>query len=76
MRKSLAAVFMVASLSTTLSEKVMPVGLEYFGTHQMPLMESSSLTRASMTSISGPSSFMRTVIISMPNCWHMEKWRS
>lgn len=73
MRKSFAAVFIVASLSTTLSENVMPVGLEYFGTHQMPLMESSSRTRASTTSISGPSSFIRTVTISMPNCWQMEK---
>ncbi len=54
----------------------MPVGFEYFGTHQMPLMEASSATRRSTSSMSGPCSSMGTGIIRMPNASQMVKWRS
>lgn len=41
-------------------------GLEYFGTHQIPLMASSSATSFSTMSMSGPSGVIGTLIISTP----------
>ena len=54
----------------------MPWGLEYFGTHQMPLMASSSLTSFSTRSMSGPVGVMGTGIIWMPKYSVMAKCRS
>ena len=42
--------------------------MEYFGTHQMPLIAASSATSFSTISMSGPSGDIGTVIISMPKC--------
>ena len=75
MRKSGAA-FMVARRRTVSSEYVTPVGLEYFGTQNMPLMESSEATRRSTSSMSGPVSVMRTGTFSMPRSCVRPKWRS
>ena len=44
------------------------VGLEYFGTHHMPLT-AGSFTSCSTRSMSGPVGVMGTVIISKPNDW-------
>ena len=54
----------------------MPVGLEYLGTQNMPLMESSAAHRRSTSSMSGPVSVMRTGTFSMPRSCVMPKWRS
>ena len=51
--------WMVSSLYT------MPSGLEYLGTHHIPLT-AGSLTSSSTTSISGPVGSMGTVIMVMP----------
>ena len=56
--------------------KVMPVGLEYLGTHQIPLMESSAATRRSTSSMSGPLSVIATGTFSIPRSAVMPKWRS
>ena len=58
---------------TTSSLKVTPVGLEYLGTSQMALMESSAATRRSISSMSGPSSVMGTVTFSAPSSAEMPK---
>ena len=66
MRKSFAAGLSLAKRRTVSSEYVMPWGLEYFGTHQIALMESSLLTKSSTISISGPVGSMGILIISIP----------
>ena len=71
--KSSAAGFSAAKARTTESENVIPVGLEYLGTHQIPFIVSSSSTYFFTSSISGPSLFIGIVIISMPNCSVMAK---
>ena len=53
-----------------------PVGLEYTGTHHMPLMAGSAATSSSIRSTSGPSSRIGTVIISMPRVSVIAKCRS
>ncbi len=55
---------------------VTPVGLEYTGTHHMPLMAGSAATSSSIRSTSGPSSRIGTVIISMPRLSVIAKCRS
>jgi len=54
----------------------MPWGLEYLGTHQMPLMAGSEDTSCSTISMSGPVGSMGTLIISMPKYSVMAKCRS
>ena len=44
----------------------MPWGLEYFGTHQIPLIAGSVLTSSSTISMSGPAGVIGTLIISIP----------
>ena len=44
----------------------MPCGLEYLGTHQIPLIEESLDTSFSTISISGPFSVIGMLIISIP----------
>ena len=75
-RKSGAAVGIVASRRTVSSEYTMPVGLEYFGTHQMPLTAGSAATSRSTSSMSGPSSVIGTGTSSMPRRSHTPKCRS
>ena len=53
-----------------------PVGLEYFGTHQMQRMAGSLATRSSTTFMSGPSSVMGTLASSKPTASARVKWRS
>jgi len=65
-RKSGAAVGIEASRRTVSSEYTAPVGFEYFGTHQMPLIDGSSATSRSTVSISGPSSVIGTGTSWMP----------
>lgn len=65
----------IVDLAPDLME-MMPVGLEYLGTHQMPLMESSVATRRSTSSMSGPLSVIATGTFSMPKSAVMPKWRS
>ena len=65
--KSSAAGFKLAKARTVSSEYVMPCGLEYFGTHQIPLMDLSFSTYSFTTTISGPSCVISTLIISIPN---------
>ena len=55
-----------ASLRTTSSEYTTPSGFEYFGTHQMPLIDGSSATSRSTSSMSGPSAVIGTVTRSIP----------
>ena len=50
-----------------------PVGLEYFGTHQMPLIDSSDSTNVLTSSKSGPSPVKLTGIILMPKVSHSLK---
>ena len=76
MRKSGAAVGISTRRRHTSSEYVTPVGLENTGTFHMPLICGSAATRRSTMSMSGPSSFSGTGIISKPKCSEMEKWRS
>ena len=64
--KSSAAGFNVAKRLTTSSEYTIPVGLEYFGTHQIPFTAGSLFTYCSTRSISGPSSNKGILIISIP----------
>ena len=47
--------------------------MEYFGTHQIPLMESSFLISSSTISISGPVGVIGTLIISIPKYSVMAK---
>ena len=58
----------------------MPLGFAYFGTHQIPLMEGSSATSRSTSSMAGPrlgpSVTSGTGSISMPKASVMLKWRS
>ena len=54
----------------------MPVGLEYFGTHQMPLIAGSAATSSSTTSMSGPSAVIGTGTSSMPSRSDSAKCRS
>ena len=54
----------------------MPWGLEYFGTHQIPLISGSEATKRSTVSISGPSGVISMGIISKPKHSVMEKCRS
>ena len=73
MRKSGAAVGISTRRRTVSSLKVMPVGLEYLGTHQLPLMESSAATRRSTSSMSGPLSVIATGTFSIPRSAVMPK---
>ena len=66
-RKSSAAGFKLAKRFTVSSEYEIPVGLEYFGTHQIPLTAGSLLTYFSTKSMSGPSWPSGILIISIPN---------
>ena len=74
-RKSAAAGLRCAMRSMTSSLYTMPSGLEYLGTHHIPFTAGSFITSSTM-SMSGPSSFMGTVISSMPKAWVTLKWRS
>ncbi len=74
-RKSGAAVSMAASRRTVSGGEQTPVGVLYFGTHQMPLTRSSATSR-STSSRSGPSAVIGTGIMSMPSFSHSAKCRS
>ncbi len=76
MRKSVAAVGIDASSRVTSSEYTDPVGLEYFGTVQMPLIDGSFATSSLATAMSGPSGLSGTTIISMPSSSVIAKCRS
>ena len=65
--KSGAAVGIEASRAATSWETIEPVGLAYVGTTQMPLMLGSLAASSATASVSGPSSFIGTVTVSMPN---------
>ena len=70
--KSSALGFNAAMRSTTSSLKVIPCGLEYFGTQNIPLTLGSSIS-SSIASISGPSSYIGIFIILMPKCSQIVK---
>jgi hypothetical protein len=74
--KSGAAVGIAASRAATACEATAPVGFAYVGTTHMPLMLGSLAARAAAASASGPSSFIGTVTVSMPNQSSKVKCRS
>ena len=55
---------------------MVPSGLEYFGTHQIPLIDGSLETSFSTISISGPSLCIGIFIISIPKYSVIAKCRS
>ena len=65
--KSGAAVSIEASRAATSWETTAPLGLAYVGTTQMPLMLGSVAASCATASASGPSSFIGTVTMSIPN---------
>ncbi len=76
MRKSGAAAGIDARARATSSEYTAPVGLEYVGTHQMPLICGSDATSSVTLAMSGPSSRIGIAIISMPYDSVIAKCRS
>ena len=60
----------------TSSVKVAPVGLEYVGTAQRPLIDGSLAVSSAHLSTSGPFGSIGTVIISTPKLSVIAKWRS
>ena len=73
MRKSGAAVCIFGEAFGTTSEYTSPVGLLYFGTHQMPLIVGSDAASRSTASMSGPSPVSGTGSMSMPKASQMVK---
>ena len=74
--KSGAAVVIEASRSATSWLTIEPEGLAYVGTTQIPLMLGSAPASSATASGAGPSSFIGTVTISMPNQSSRVKCRS
>ena len=68
-----ADVLTVSDLLREIGNEKETGGLEYFGTHQIPLIVSSLLTSSSTISISGPVGSIGTLIISMPKYSVMAK---